>query len=325
MLKKLTALLALLLLPAAALGEAWEGETAALSGVTVRAEVPGVLESLETLAGARVTEGSVMARLGGEGVFASQDGEVAVVGVQAGQAADGVVLEIAPLEKYTVHCTVEGAYASAETMLIHAGETVYIRCTADGSHRAVGVVTQVDAGEYRVLTLGGELYIGETVYLYRDADFTLEQRVGIGTVVASDTQRYESTGTVTRLKVAAGDAVERGQLLYELDGGEVCAPVTGIVARVEAEAGSAVKAGQALFEIVPEEQVCVLLRLNESEAAGIVPGQSAELTPAGREDATLMGTVLDVAWAASESAYEVRILPRSDEPLPLGMSVTARL
>ena len=58
-------------------------------------------------------------------------------------------------------------------------------------------------------------------------DFTLSERVGIGTVVANDTEVYEAKGALTQLCVAAGDAVERGQLLYELDGGSVEAPVSG--------------------------------------------------------------------------------------------------
>lgn len=324
MLKKMTALLMTLLLMTTALAEVYEGRTTALSSVDVSADSSGVLEALEVRPGERVEAGDVLARLAPQKVFSSQEGEVALIEVEEGQEADGTVLEVAPQEKYLIHCTVDKAYQAVDTTLIHSGEEVYIRCTTDGSHRAVGVVTQVDGAEYRVLTLGGELYVGETVYLYRDAGFTLEQRVGIGTVVSSDTEVYASQGVVTRMCVAPGDPVERGQLLYELDGGEVCAPLNGIVSQIGAEEGSGIEEDQVLLQIVPDGQVCVEIRLEEGDAAQVAAGQAALLTLADSEDRPLSGAVLDVTWVAEEGQYTVRILPEGAEALPLGMSVTVR-
>jgi len=42
-------------------------------------------------------------------------------------------------------------------------------------------------------------------------------------VVANDAQGYEASGTVTGLWVEEGDGVERGQLLYAVNGGTVVA------------------------------------------------------------------------------------------------------
>jgi len=323
MIRKLMALALALLLGAAALAEVYEGKTAALTSVRVQSDASGVLKVLEVEVGERVAEGCTLARLGGERVFASQDGQVSLVEVEVGEAAAGPVLKVAPLERYVLHCTVDSAYQAAGTMLVHSGETVYIRCTSDGSHRAQGIVTAIDGAEYRVLTLGGELYIGETVYLYRDADFTLEQRVGIGTVVANDTQCYESSGTVTRLCVVPGDTVERGQLLYELDGGEIVAPISGIVAAIEAQPGDAVEKEQAIVELVSDDQICVTLQLEETDAARIEAGQAAELLL--DDEKVLSGAVLDVTWIAEEGLYTVRILPEEGHTLPLGRSVAVRI
>ena len=315
MFRKLTVLLLALLLPASALAEVYEGTTAALSAVTVTAERAGVVGAAVE-AGRRVEVGDTLAGLKPERAFASQDGTVSLVYAGEGDAVDGTVLELAPLERYAIHCTVEKAYQSAEAL--------YVRCTADGSHRAVGVVTQVDGAEYRVLTTGGELYVGETVYLYRDGDFTAESRGGIGTGVGSDVEAYEATGTLTALKVSEGDPVERGQLLYEINGGSVAAPVSGIIASVEVAPGDTVREGDALAQLVPDGQVCVEIRLSEADAAQVSPGQRAELTPAGTEEA-IPGTVLDVAWVAGDGAYVARILPEEGSALPLGLGVTVRL
>lgn len=327
MLKRCAALLlALICLGGAALAEVYEGQTAALSRVPVLAEQDGDVEAVAVLAGQRVTEGEPLVRLRAEKTFAAQDGTVCLVNAEVGDDVSGDVLELAPVERYTVYCTVDKAYQSAESTLIHSGETVYAKCTADGTHRAVGVITQVDGGEYRVLTIGGELYVGETVYLYRDADFTAAERVGIGTVLASDTQAYEAEGTLTLLRVSEGDAVERGQLLYAIGGGEINAPVGGIVASVSCQPGDAVHENQAIAEIVPDGEVGVEIRVDETDVAKIQIGSAARLTFAGQEDEdAVSGTVVEISAIADSGEYAVRIRPDTDAALPLGLTVEARI
>lgn len=325
MLKKLTALLAALMLCASALAKVYEGSTAALSTQVVVAGVPGLVQSIDVAVGDHIDAGETLLTLKGERIFAAQDGTVSLVNAAAGDAIDGTLMEIAPLERYTIHCTVDKAYQSAESTLVHSGETVYVRCTADGTHRAVGVVTQVDGGEYLVVTVGGELYLGETVYLYRDAAFTTSQRVGIGTAVASDTHGYEASGTVTRLAVGEGDAVERGQLLCEINGGEVASPVSGILAGLSAQKGDSVEEGQVVAEIVPDGQVCVEIHMGETDAARFKTGQRVTLTrTCDPDEIPFGGTVVESAWLAENGSYTVRILPDAGVDLPLGLSVTVR-
>ncbi len=327
MLKRCAALLlALVCLCGAALAEVYEGQTAALSTVLVQAEQSGDVEAVPVVAGQRVTEGEPLVRLRADKTFAAQDGTVSIVNAEVDDDVSGAVLELAPVERYTVYCTVDKAYQSSESTLIHSGETVYAKCTADGTHRAVGVVTQVDGDEYRVLTLGGELYVGETVYLYRDVDFTAQQRVGIGTVVASDTQAYEAQGALTLLRVAEGDAVERGQLLYAVGGGEIAAPVGGIVASISCQPGDAVQENQAVAEIVPDGEIGVEIRVDETDAAKIHVGSPARLIFAGQEDEdAVSGTVVEISAIADSGEYTVRIRPDTDAALPLGMSVKVRI
>ncbi len=323
--KRLLAAALALLMPAAALAEVYEGRTQALETVAVTADASGLLEALEAEAGARVTEGDALARLRPEKVFATQDGAVARVHVCEGETADGTVLEVAPLEQYLIYCTVDGAYQAAENTLIHSGETLWMRCTSDGSHRAVGVVTSVDGEEYRVLALGGALYVGETVYLYRGDDFAAASRVGKGTVTANDTQTYEAEGDVTRLCAAAGDTVERGQLLYEVGGGTLCAPVSGIVSEVCVQAGDTVEADQEVARIVPDGKVCVEFQADEVDAARIAAGQRVELILPGDAEEAVSGTVLDVARIAGDGQYAVRVLPEDGVTPPLGLSVLVRV
>lgn len=325
MMKKLTILLLTLMLTASALAEAYEGTTALLSTAVVTASASGIVQSLDVEVGSRVEAGEAMVSLKPERVFAAQDGSISLVNATEGDRIDGTLLELMPLERYLIYCTVSKAYQSAESTLVHSGETVYVRCTTDGSHRAVGVLTEIDGEEYRVLTLGGELYLGETVYLYRSDTFAASQRIGIGTVVSNEIQGYEAIGTVSCLLVDEGDEVERGQLLYEINGGTIEAPVSGIVTAIEVSAGEAVDEDQTVAEIVPDGQVCVEIHVEETEASSFSRGQRVTLTQTfDASERTCGGTVIDSAWLAEDALYTVRILPDADTSLPLGMSVTVR-
>ena len=325
MFTKLFTLALALLLSATALAEVYEGTTAALSTVTVAAETSGLVQEIDAAAGSHVDAGEALVSMKPERVFATQDGTVSMVNAQVGDAVDGTLLEVTPLNRYQIHCTVDKAYQSAEATLVHSGETVYVRCTSDGTHRAIGVLTRVEGSEYRVVTLGGELYLGETVYLYRDEAFTASQRIGIGTVVANDPQSYEASGTVTSLWVEAGDGVERGQLLYAVNGETVSAPVSGIVTAVSVQPGDRIEADNLVAEIVPDGQVCAVIQVSESEASRFSPGQLVRLTKTyGPDETTFPGTVESISWVAENDQYAVRILPEAGVELPLGMSVTVR-
>lgn len=323
--RRLIALLtALLALGAPALAEVYAGTTAALCTVPVRASAAGVVEALNAEVGQRVGAGDCLAALRPERTFATQDGTVALICADIGDSVGGEVLELTPVERYTLRCTVDKAFQSAESTLVHSGETVYARCTSDGTHRAVGIVTQIDGAEFTVLTLGGELYVGETVYLYRDADFTAARRVGIGTALTADPEVYEGEGRLTLLRVSAGDTVERGQLLYATDGGEIAAAAGGILSSLSCRVGDAIAEDDIVAEIVPEDAVCVQISVDEGAAATLRPGDNAFITLAGQED-EVPGIVADISGIDDSGQYTVRVTPAQALSLPLGMSAAVRI
>ena len=156
MLKKSLSLLAALSLALSpALAETYAGATVAARTTALVSEAGGVLESLSLLPGQSVAAGETVGSTRAEKVFAAWDGTVALCCADAGDAVDGTVLEISPTSRYTVYCTVDGAYGDPETELVHTGEQLYLRCTANGTHKAVGVVTSIDGAEYRVEVIGG--------------------------------------------------------------------------------------------------------------------------------------------------------------------------
>lgn len=324
--KKAMAAAVALLLTAAASAEVYEGKTAAMRVHEVYAE--GTAETICAEVGQIVSEGEALLTLRTQKVFATQDGTVARILAAEGETVDGAVLEIAPKALYTVYCTAEGAYALAETGLLHPGETVYLRCTADGTHRAVGVVTNPDGDEYRVETVGCELYVGEVVKLYRDADFSSDQCVGVGTVLSTETEEYAAEGTVVRLCVSEGETVERGQLLCEICASEetaVAAPVSGVVTELAAAPGGELRSDEAVVAIVRNEDIRVEIDVDEAQAATLRPGDRVELTFAADSDGeTAMGTIEKILCIAENSAYRAYIVPDETDDLRIGQSVTVR-
>jgi len=144
--------------------------------------------------------------------------------------------------------------------------------------------------------------------------------------VVSDTQAYEAEGEVTRLLVAEGDAVERGQLLYELDGGTLRAGADGIVASLSVQPGDRVDEGQVVGALAADSDICVEVQVDETTASRLRVGDAATMSFAGDiDDAAVAGTVVEISGIAQSSLFAVRIRPASRDGLALGMSVAVRL
>ena len=327
--RMIAAVLALLALQGFACAEVYSGVTTAVSEIAVCAESDGVLAHVYVQNGSRIEAGETLAEYKTEKVFAAQDGTVAAVHYAEGERCGGTVLEIMPMEKYRIYCTTDSAYQSAESTLVHGGERVYIKCTVNGTHRGVGTVTNIDDSEYGVLTVGGEFHVGETVYLYRDVEFSAKQRVGIGTVVENDTEKFEATGTLVKLYVAEGEEVERGQLLYEtVSGGEtgIRTDISGIVSGVNVSSGENVQKGQIIASITPQNDLCVEISVEETEVAKFREGMRVGIMfTADREETLSYGTVSGIAKADEDGLYRISIAPEETDGLRLGMTANVRI
>ena len=324
----LAGVLAVMMLTSTALAEVYEGTTVAASSLNVEAAASGILRELSAETGCAVSEGEVLADISTTKVFAAQDGTVARIHASEGESAEDTILEVYPLEQYEIYCTVENAYQSAESTLVHGGESVYIKCTTDGSHRGTGVINQIDGDEYRVLATGGEFYVGETVYLYRDEDFSSKQRIGIGTVITSEVQSYTADGTIIRMHVEEGEYIERGELLFEYADADKTASVAEadeIVTEIFAGKGELVEKGETLMTLVPYDQILVEIQVSETDAGMIREGGRAELVYSMDPTETpVTGTIKSISYIAEDELYAVRVLPDTSRYKRLGLTVTVR-
>ena len=319
--------LALAALPPLASADSWQGATAAADLAEITAPSGGTLERFNLELGQTVTAGQEIGATAVSTVYAPLDGTVAAIHAEAGDTVTGTVLEIAPLSRYTVTFTVTGAKQTPENTLVHSGETVYIKCTADGSHRAVGRVTEINGSTYLVEVLGGELYVGETVRAYRDSAFSDEDRVGLGTVTASDTVTVDVEDvTLLRFYCAVGDAVERGQRLFVTAMNEdvaVTVPAGGVVTEILAARGDSVKEDQTLARVA--QRVTLTFEAPEDDAPLFHAGQT--LTYIRGDDPHEVPhtcTVTRVLQQVKGGSVTVEARPE-ETGLPIGMTVEVSL
>ena len=346
----LGALLLALALPLAAQAETvFAGEVTAGTTQVIAAPYGGLVEDVRVRVGDSVKIGDPIATVETGKTYASTDGTVS--GVFARDSADGVktqygaLVYIEPINRYTLECSTEKGYNSSENRYIHIGESVFLKCTKDGSHQGRGVVTGLDEkddNKFTVEVTGGEFYMGETVDIYRSGDYASASRIGRGTVGRTKTVAVNAEGSVLKMHVKAGDTVERGELLFEtvtgtLDGlyapdKQVVSDAAGVIATVDAGNGTSVEKDAKIATIYPNDAMQIKMVISEADLMDVTVGGKAEIefnwdADSGRR---FEGTISSISYlsekqsdsTASQSAQYVAYVDFTpDETVRIGMTV----
>ncbi|MBR1708893.1 MAG: HlyD family efflux transporter periplasmic adaptor subunit [Clostridia bacterium] len=292
----------------------FEGRIVPDEAVSMRAPFGGVLKRMDLRAGSVISVGDPVAEIATTRVMATEDGVVTGVFAEAGDSAEQTVLYLAPVSKFTISATISKAYSSPETKYVTIGETVYIRCTKDGSHKAIGKITAVDDSAYTVETVAGELYMEETVNIYRSKDYNSKTCIGSGKVSRTSVIPVSGTGSILRMRVEDGEEVERGQTLFETVEGDIDAlaameatlrsTVSGIVAEVSVSGGQKVTKGDTLFTCYPNGTLIIEFDIPQDFLSDVKIGQAIQVYFDFEEQKTpIPGTVTDVSYV-SESSEE---------------------
>jgi len=352
--KKLLALIAtvMMLLPTFAFAsEEFDGNVVEGNTVTVSAPYGGTVKSISLREGSLIHVGDEIATMQTTQVLAPEDGTVRGIFSEVGDTlSNTTVLNVAPVSKYTITCTIDKAYSSIDTKYVHIGETVYIKCKPDGSHKAVGIITAVSGSSYTVQTTAGELYLEETVYIYRSDAYTYKTRIGSGTVSRTREQAITATGSLLKLFVEDGDVVERGQLLFETVDGTLDALGTysdtilsdaeGVIASIKVTAGQKISKGDVLLTVYKQEGYQIEFTVDEDQLGTVKVGDSVNIVFNWNEEtgATYQGTVTDISYISANSStdaasttntttssaatYKGYITFNADDSVRLGMSAT---
>ena len=338
------------LMPTFALAqEEFDGSVIAGDTVTVTAPYGGTVKSVSLRAGELIDVGDAVATMQTTQVLAPEDGTVRGVFAQAGDTLDKTtVLYVAPVSKYTITCSIDKAYSTIATKYVHVGETVYIKCAPDGTHKAVGIITAADGTQYTVQTTGGELYMEETVYVYRSDAYTYQTRIGSGTVGRTAELALTGTGSLLKTYVQDGDEVERGQLLFETVEGSLDAlglysdtiqsDAQGVIAEVKVTAGQKVAKGDVLLTVYKPTDYQIAFSVDEDLLSTVDVGDVVNITFHWDEDtaSAVQGTVTDISYVSetgtastttgsttsSSTTYQGYIAFEADDSVRLGMSVT---
>lgn len=340
---KATGLILILVLAAGGAG----AETLSLNGtieagvtVPVYAPIGGTVGEVSVEQGMRVNAGDPLFSYRTEKTYASVDGKVSGVFVQAGDDAEtmteryGADLYIEDGSLYSVSASTQKAYSSAETMLVHTGETVYIYCKK-GPRTGTGVITAVDGTSYTVRVAEGNFILGDVVYLYRDSEYSEKQKIGRGSVSRANPTAVNTTGAIVRVAVKDGDTVKRGDLLletltgtfdgFQMSGTSVTAEETGVVTAVTAEAGAAVAKGDIALKIAPYSGVRVKALVSADDRSELAAGDKVRITLESDDTRAYDGTVRYISEVPEEDSetirYKVLIDFTPDEYAVFGMPV----
>ena len=298
------------------------GTVAASGTYEVYAPIGGAVEAVNVEAGQKVAAGDVLVKLSTTKVYAEESGTVTAVFGQPGDSADtvaqkyGAVMYIEGGSVYSVDASTDNAYNSTATKFVHVGEAVFLSCYSDGNHTGSGVITAVQGTGYTVQVTSGEFLIGETVNVYRGDSAVSTQRIGRGTLNRTNPTAVTGSGSIVAFAVSAGDAVQRGDLLFEtldgafsglyMSGSEIAAGVGGTVSQINAQQGGALQKDGVVAVIYPEGAMRVEAQISETNLASVAVGDpvSVELVWNQDEGVTYPGTISMISAIAVNAASE---------------------
>lgn len=344
--KILVCTLSLLMLCSSAYAESISLDASVVStdALAVFAPSDGTITELYAQAGEHIAAGTRLAEISSTSVCAEQAGTVTVYAAEGDSLAAlitryGAAASVEPDVMYTVSASTKNAYDSVETQLVHNGETVFVRSTSDTSHNGIGTVYGVSGTDYSVELTSGSFDVSETVNVYRGTAYSATQKLGRGTISRVDPISYTGaeTGTVSKVLVANGQHVERGDVLYELLSVtpsslagydlNMSSAENGVVAELSVAVGDSVNQGTLIAKVYPDSALRLEVEVPETDLANIAVGQKVQIEFNNGTRTT--GEVERISSVAISSAddddtvyYAAYVTFTADETVRYGMTAT---
>ncbi len=288
--------------------------------VQVYAPIGGTIEKIYVTPGDIVNEDTVIASLRTNKVYASESGIVTGIFGQPGDNAEtisaryGAVMYIEGESVFTVSASTSNAYNSTDTKFVHVGETVYLQGRASAARTGEGVITAVDGINYTIEVSSGSFIVGDSVDIFRDNAFSTKQRIGRGTVNRRNPIAVTGSGSIVSYAVANGEAIKRGDLLFEtldgsfdgfyMSGEKIYAGHNGTLAELNMSAGSTVQKDSVCAVIYPSSSMRVTAEVSEEDLDSLKVDDPVTIELTADEDAGTQykGTVTMISQIATSSA-----------------------
>lgn len=274
-------------------------------------------------------------------VYATQAGTVSAVFASVGDDAGGVAAHygalavIEPKNALYIDASTDQAYNDADNRYIHAGETLYLKLSND---KGTGVVTSVSGKKYTVEILSGSFDVDDTVRCFRESTTPSDSEVGRGKVTRyADVQVNANSGRIAAVHVKPGDAVEVGDLLFELVDAQsekdasrsIAASKDGVITSMNTASGAQVYRGQLLCEVADLSTLELSAEVDELDLNSIAVGDTLSYTLDAFDGETFTGTVtqIDSVGAKKQNAtyFDVRITLPAGKTLLTGMNGTVTI
>ena len=349
--RKITAAAAAcLLLAQGALAESisFNGTVDVDNTVEVYAPIGGVVDRVQAEVGQTVKAGDVLATLSTTKVYAAESGTVTGVFGVPGDSAEtvssryGAVMYIEGEWLYTIAASTDNAYNTTENKFVHVGEPVYLSCYSDGTHTGTGVITSIQGTDYTVEVTSGEFLVGETVSVFREESCKAASRIGRGALSRTNPIAVTGSGSIVSFAVSDGEAVERGDLLFEtldgafdglyMSGSDLVAETDGVVAQLNVQQGGNVQKDSVVAVIYPTDAMRVTAQISEGDLGSVSEGDSVTVELLWNQDEEVIydGIITGISRIATEAAggadggsevtYTVYVDFEPDENTRFGMS-----
>ena len=276
-----------------------------------------------------------------ETLFTLDTTPVSAVFASVGDDASGVAAHygalavIEPKNALYIDASTDQAYNDADNRYIHAGETLYLKLSND---KGTGVVTSVSGKKYTVEILSGSFDVDDTVRCFRESTTPSDSEVGRGKVTRyADVQVNANSGRIAAVHVKPGDAVEVGDLLFELVDAQseknasrsIAASKDGVITSMNTASGAQVYRGQLLCEVADLSTLELSAEVDELDLNSIAVGDTLSYTLDAFDGETFTGTVTQIysvgAKKQNATYFDVRItLPAGKALLP-GMNGTVTI
>ncbi|HEX2946966.1 MAG TPA: HlyD family efflux transporter periplasmic adaptor subunit [Clostridia bacterium] len=334
------------------------GTVEAVDSHTISAPFGGLLEYLDVRRGDDVSKDDVLFELNTVKVYSPRDGSVTAVRTVSGdyaqtvQARYGALCYIEPDPGLVVNAAVTGAYNKAENKTIHAGELLYVKNSLNARFTGEGGVIGVNRDKFSVELERGSLQNGDTVSLFRKEDYSAESRVGTGKVSRIDPVPVTSQGSVLKVHVSEGQKVKKGDLLFEMVGGDLTgygkenadnssdretasindidntikAGRDGVLGDIFVAAGQPVQKDQPLAKLYAKSDMVVIAEVDEIDIGSLDEGDDVTIVFDGIPGKSFEGNIETISGLGIKKQnagyFDVRISFEPDPKVRLGMSAT---
>ena len=335
MAKQFLCILALLFVPpTTALAATADAIIIAPRTVKLTAPFSGMLLPFDVLQGDEVQAGDILFTMDAEPVYAGRAGTVSAVFAGKGDDACAVTEQygsIAVIEAIPARYIEAGAESvtSDSAKWMHAGESLTLR---SGSERGLGRVMWVQGQRYAVEILSGRFDLDDVVRCYRDGTSTgrgIVRRMPDVSVTASG--RISDVYVTPGDSISVGDLLFEtiGADSPKDADRTIEAPVSGAVTKLAVASGSQVLRGQLLCEIADLSQLQLSCDMDELDYSRVHVGDILSYTLDAWPGQTFTGEVLQIRPLGEKrtnaSYFDLRISLPDSVPLLPGMNGTVTI